>query len=156
MRKLWLKKNHSLVVFAWKELRYVFNVKKKDYFKLLKCWNCVIWIRRNKKRQDKFACEFANFYHILNPIQIERFYSTSVFADDVIFAHNCGRSIVTWMSAEAYNTGTRGQQLWMLAINEDNLRRSSPAVAKKQKKRLSLPLFLYPSSRKRLCRIWRD
>ena len=132
MRKLWLKKNHSLVVFAWKELRYVFNVKNKDYFKLLKCWNCVIWIRRNKKRQDKFACEFANLsypqsYPNWTVLQYFRFCG---------WRHLCplfGRSIVTWMSAEAYNTGTRGQQLWMLAINEDNLRRSSPAVAKKQK-----------------------
>ena len=34
MRKLWLKKNHSLVVFAWKELRYVFNVKKERLFQI--------------------------------------------------------------------------------------------------------------------------
>ena len=56
------EKNHTLVAFAWKELRYwyLFNAKK-DYFKLLKRWNCVIWIRKNKKRQDKFAREFANF-----------------------------------------------------------------------------------------------
>jgi len=25
------------------------------------CWNCVIWIRQNKKCQNNFACEVANF-----------------------------------------------------------------------------------------------
>ena len=30
---------------------------QRDYFKLLKCWSCVIWIR-----QIKFVCKVANFY----------------------------------------------------------------------------------------------
>ena len=44
---------------------------EKDYFKLLKCWKCVIWIHQNTGHQNKLAHEFAHFYGS----QMKGFYS---------------------------------------------------------------------------------
>jgi len=42
-----------------------------DDLKLLVCWNCVDWIRQNKRCRNNFAREVANFYGS----RITRFYS---------------------------------------------------------------------------------
>ena len=32
-----------------------------DNLKVLECWSSIVWIRQNKRHQNVFACEFANF-----------------------------------------------------------------------------------------------
>jgi len=42
-----------------------------DNLKVLECWSSIVWIRQNKRHQNVFACEFANF----RVSQTERFYN---------------------------------------------------------------------------------
>jgi len=62
-----------------REYRYCTDV---NWYSML-CWNCVVGICQNKRRQNNFACEVANFWGS----QIKGFYSKQPITTATAFQH---------------------------------------------------------------------